>query len=500
MLAPATARRPSWSSPPRPARSPTRPAPGSASAATARRRRPTTLEMAEAAGRVPLPGRPLGPRHLRPGRLPRASPKPPTRDAGRRPRPDLLRAGRQLRHREPPPSRPTQAEDRVERQAREFELLKPYLVERWDAVGASWPPDRPGRRQRAGRRADDERRCRCPAILIPVANPMTAEELIRLGAALLDPRAGELVRARHRRGARGHAAVRGRDPRPARPAPAPARPRLRARRDDDPPDRADRPPRRRGHRRGVGRAGGRPHHLRLGRQGRRPAATAAGRPSFSPTIDEVVRDVARATSRSSSSAARKEIRRILVPVRGGPHAELALRYADAHRAAITTRRSSSSTSSRPGSRWRSAPRPSARSPRSSSSTSTAAARRVLREAPNVRNAILREAEKADLVVMGASAQPGGADGETLPVRGAARGDRRRAPSRRSSSSRPASRSAARRSSSWRRGPRRSPPPTAPPRRRAPSRSGSSAGSASRTSTTPSSPTCAASSRSRRSRA
>ena len=29
-------------------------------------------------------------------------------------------------------------------------------------------------------------------ILIPVANPMTAEELIRLGAAMLDPRAGEL--------------------------------------------------------------------------------------------------------------------------------------------------------------------------------------------------------------------------------------------------------------------------------------------------------------------
>ncbi|GAC1667527.1 MAG: hypothetical protein NVS9B8_09460 [Candidatus Limnocylindrales bacterium] len=30
-------------------------------------------------------------------------------------------------------------------------------------------------------------------ILIPVANPATAEELIRLGAALLDPRAGELT-------------------------------------------------------------------------------------------------------------------------------------------------------------------------------------------------------------------------------------------------------------------------------------------------------------------
>src|ERR1051325_7686295 len=30
-------------------------------------------------------------------------------------------------------------------------------------------------------------------ILIPVANPATAEELIRLGAALLDPHAGELT-------------------------------------------------------------------------------------------------------------------------------------------------------------------------------------------------------------------------------------------------------------------------------------------------------------------
>jgi len=30
-----------------------------------------------------------------------------------------------------------QAEDRVERQAREFELLKPYLVERWEASVAS---------------------------------------------------------------------------------------------------------------------------------------------------------------------------------------------------------------------------------------------------------------------------------------------------------------------------------------------------------------------------
>jgi hypothetical protein len=29
------------------------------------------------------------------------------------------------------------AEERVEHQAREFELLKPYLVERWDALDAT---------------------------------------------------------------------------------------------------------------------------------------------------------------------------------------------------------------------------------------------------------------------------------------------------------------------------------------------------------------------------
>jgi hypothetical protein len=34
-----------------------------------------------------------------------------------------------------------QAEDRVERQAREFELLKPYLVERWRAAEAAEAAD-----------------------------------------------------------------------------------------------------------------------------------------------------------------------------------------------------------------------------------------------------------------------------------------------------------------------------------------------------------------------
>ena len=58
----------------------------------------------------------------------------------------------------------TDQAERVERQAREFERLKPYLVQRWGAGMA------------------DESQIAVPArILIPVANG-TAEELIRLGA------------------------------------------------------------------------------------------------------------------------------------------------------------------------------------------------------------------------------------------------------------------------------------------------------------------------------
>ena len=57
---------------------------------------------------------------------------------GRRAGADLLRAGRQLRI-ETRNQTTTDAEERVERQAREFELLKPYLVDRWRA---GWTPRR----------------------------------------------------------------------------------------------------------------------------------------------------------------------------------------------------------------------------------------------------------------------------------------------------------------------------------------------------------------------
>jgi len=75
---------------------------------------------------------------------------------------------------------------------------------------------------------------------------------------------------------------------------------------------------------------------------------------FSPTIDEVVReapcDIAVVKQRGTT-----EVHRILVPVRGGPHAELALRFADAlarqHGARVVA-----CTSSRPASRPPSGPR------------------------------------------------------------------------------------------------------------------------------------------------
>ncbi|MGC8634369.1 MAG: glucosyl-3-phosphoglycerate synthase [Candidatus Limnocylindrales bacterium] len=128
---------------------------------------------------------------------------------------------------------------------------------------------------------------------------------------------------------------------------------------------------------------------------------------FSPTIDAVVRDapcdIAVVKQRGLA-----EVHRILVPVRGGPHAELALRFADA-----LGRRMDAEVAVlhvlppdvgdlvrgqaeralqafiRQHARGRSVP--------------------LVREAVHVRNTILREAESADLLVLGATvAQSAGA--------------------------------------------------------------------------------------------
>ena len=333
-------------------------------------------------------------------------------------------------------------------------------------------------------------------ILIPVANPMTAEELIRLGAAMLDRRAGELsalgivevpegmplsegaTRARHAR-------------------------RLLQRVLDYAPDGTTIHPIVRIGRHAAegiieasaeqeadliifgwgGRAAG-------GRDGTGPTV-------FSPTIDEVVRespcDIAVVKQRGSKDD----------PAGPRPGPRRAARRA---RPPLRRRHRPPPRRDRHGP----PPRPARDHPRRPG-PGRARARRVHQAAHHgqERGRPARGAQRPQR-----DPARGGEGGprrhgrvRVSPAGPTARPTcsgpcRRRSPpgpSRRSWSSRPARRSSARRSTSWPPAPRRSPPPTGPPRRPAPSRSGSSAGSANRTSTTPSSPTCAGSSRSRRSR-
>jgi glucosyl-3-phosphoglycerate synthase len=257
-------------------------------------------------------------------------------------------------------------------------------------------------------------------ILIPVANPATAEELIRIGAALLDPRSGELT-------ALGIVEVPEEMPLSEGATKARQARRLLQKVLDYAPEGTQvRPVVRIGRRaaEGIveaaieleadlvifgwgGRAGGR---AAGGRGGAKAGsgngdASAPAASIFSPTIDAVVRespcDIAVVKQRPMD-----EIRRILVPVRGGPHAELALDFADAlarrHGARVTV--------------LHVVPPGLTPAVRTQAEHALALflkqhvrghADGLLREAPNVRNAILREADKFDLVIMGASAAPEG---------------------------------------------------------------------------------------------
>jgi glucosyl-3-phosphoglycerate synthase len=242
-------------------------------------------------------------------------------------------------------------------------------------------------------------------ILIPVANPGTAEELIRLGAAMMDPKSGELsalgivevpegmplsegaTRARH------------------------ARRLLQKVLDYAPEGTTIHPIVRIGRHAAEGiieaSAEQEADLIIFGWGGKAPAGVdgRSGPTVFSPTIDEVVRespaDIAVVKQRGA-----REIKRVLVPVRGGPHAELAMRFADAiathHGATVVV--------------LHLVPPGITMAVRAQAERALAAfvkqhlkgrGEGLLREAPNVRNAILREAEQADLVVMGASASPGG---------------------------------------------------------------------------------------------
>jgi nucleotide-binding universal stress UspA family protein len=255
-------------------------------------------------------------------------------------------------------------------------------------------------------------------ILIPVANPATAGELVRIGADLLEPRGGELTalgivevpegmplsegatRARHARrllqkvldyapeGTKIHPIVRiGRHAAEGIVEAA-------AEQESD-----------------LiifgwgGRSSGRDGRGHAERDGRTPASV------ISPTIDEVVReapcDIAVIKQRGATT-----IRSVLVPVRGGPHAELALTYAGAiaerHGATVRVLHLVP-----PG--ITQAVRAQAERALSSFVRQNigATAEPVVRESGNVRATILREAEKVDLVVMGASAVPGGEEGGQL---------------------------------------------------------------------------------------
>ncbi len=238
-------------------------------------------------------------------------------------------------------------------------------------------------------------------VLIPVANPTTAEDLVRIGADLMDPRTGELTALGivevPEDVALSEGATRARQ----------ARRLLQKVLDYAPEGVRIRPLVRIGRRAAEGiveAARETDADLLIFGWG----GTAGGRSGpavFSPTIDAVVReppcDIAVVKQRPFGA-----IRRILVPVRGGPHAELALEFADAiarrHDARIVVLHVIP-----PG--VTAAVRAQAEHALATFLKQHARghADGLLREAPNVRNAILREAEKCDLVIMGASAVPEG---------------------------------------------------------------------------------------------
>src|SRR6266542_1766229 len=173
-------------------------------------------------------------------------------------------------------------------------------------------------------------------ILIPVANPMTAEELVRIGAGLMERKTGELTALGIVEVPEGmplsEGATRARH----------ARRLLQRVLDFAPEGTTIHPIVRIGRHAAEGiveaAAEQEADLIIFGWGGKAPAPRPAGQGSvvgrngqatvFSPTIDEVVRDapcdIAVVKQRGAT-----ELRRILVPIRGGPHAELALRFADA---------------------------------------------------------------------------------------------------------------------------------------------------------------------------
>jgi glucosyl-3-phosphoglycerate synthase len=247
-------------------------------------------------------------------------------------------------------------------------------------------------------------------ILIPVANPLTAEELVRIGSSLLDRKHGTLTVLGIVEVPEGtplsEGATRARQAR-----------RLLQRVLDYAPEGVTIHP--------IVRIGRRAAEgvieaateldsqlIVFGWGGKRPSNKPGAPPHvFSSTIDEVVRDAPcdiAVIKQGGPSAAP----RILVPIRGGPHAELALRFADS-----LARHGNGKVVALHV------------VPAGLSGPIRAQAERALThfirqhadghvepqvlEATNIRSAILREAEAADIVVMGAAAAPSSERGETF---------------------------------------------------------------------------------------
>ncbi len=242
-------------------------------------------------------------------------------------------------------------------------------------------------------------------ILIPVANPATAAELISLGADLLEPRSGELTALGIVEVPEGMAlsegATRARHAR-----------RLLQRVLDIAPE-------------------GTPIHpiVRIGRHaaegiveaaaeldadlivfgwgGKAPNGRDGSAGPFSSTIDEVIRDAPCDIAVVKQRGA-KAIGRIMVPVRGGPHAELAMRFANA----IAKRRGAELLALHivpPGITIAVRAQAERALLAFVRQHATVPVETVVREAANVRNAIVKEADRADLVVMGAAAAPTSGD-------------------------------------------------------------------------------------------
>ena len=243
-------------------------------------------------------------------------------------------------------------------------------------------------------------------ILIPVANPLTAEELVRIGASLMDRKTGVLT-------VLGIVEVPEDTPLSEGATLARQARRLLQRVLDFAPEGVTIHPIVRIGRRaaeGVVEAAKEldAELIVFGWGGKQRTGSAGATSVFSPTIDEVVRDSPCdiAVVKQSPDATMK---RILVPIRGGPHAELALRVADA-----LARRNGGTVVA-----LHLIPRDTSDAIRAQSEKALAqfirqhadgVVEQSVREAANVRNAILRESENADVVVMGASAMPaGGAD-------------------------------------------------------------------------------------------